>query len=239
MIESAQKLWIHLSASQLLWLTLTILIFLAGIKIFTKSGNNPLLNPVMLSIIALVTILKATGTNYQTYFKGAQFIHFLLGPATVALAIPLYRQIQIIKRAFLPITLSLAIGSLTGILSAVAIALILGGDTTVVLSLAPKSITTPIAMAVSEQIKGLPSLTAVVVVLTGVTGAVMGDYILNKLKIEDEMARGLAFGVAAHGIGTAHAIQASQIAGAFAGLAMGLNGLLTAIIMPCLINFIN
>lgn len=239
MIENAQKLWTHLSASPLLWLTLTMLVFLAGLRIFLKSGRNPLLNPVMISVIALVGLLKATGTDYQTYFKGAQFIHFLLGPATVALAIPLYKQIGVIKKAFLPITLSLALGSLTGILSAVAIARIFGGDRTVVLSLAPKSITTPIAMAVSEQIKGLPSLTAVVVVLTGITGAVMGDVILNKLRIKDEMARGLAFGVAAHGIGTAHAIQASQVAGAFAGLAMGLNGLFTAIIMPGLIDYIN
>lgn len=239
MSENIHRLWIYLSATPLLWLTLTMLIFQAGAWIFGKLGRNPLVNPVLISVIVIVCLLKITKTDYQTYFKGAQFIHFLLGPATVALAIPLYKQTKIIKKSFLAISMSIAIGSLTGILSAVAIARILGGEKNILLSLAPKSITTPIAMAVSEQIGGLPSLTAVVVVLTGITGAVIGDMILDKLKIKDEMARGLAFGVASHGIGTAHAIQSSQIAGAFAGLAMGLNGLFTAIIMPYLIRVIS
>lgn len=233
------KLWIYLSTTPLLWLTMTMIIFQASIFFFKRLGSRPILNPVLITVIILVGLLKMSGTSYETYFNGAQFIHFLLGPATVALAIPLYRQIENIKKAFIPISISLAAGSLTGIISAVAISNILGGGNKVTLSLAPKSITTPIAIAVSEQIGGIPSLTAVVVVLTGITGAVIGDVILDKLKIKDEMARGLAFGLASHGIGTAHAIQASQIAGAFAGLAMGLNGLFTAITLPYLIKFIN
>jgi predicted murein hydrolase (TIGR00659 family) len=235
MNSDLQQLWIDLSASPLLWLTLTLLVYQAGTRIFRRLGCNPLLNPVLTSVIVLVLCLALSNTDYQTYFQGARFIHFLLGPATVALAIPLYRELPNIRKAFAPVIITLIIGSLAAIASAVGIAWWLGGERVLLLSLAPKSVTTPIAMGISEKIGGLPSLTAAAVVLTGITGAVLGDWVLSRLKVRDEAARGMALGVASHGIGTAHALQTSRVSGAFAALAMALNGLLTALLLPLLI----
>lgn len=233
------QLWVYLSSTPLLWLTLTLMAYQFGTWVFRRFGCSQLLNPVLTSVIALVILLKVSGTDYQTYFSGAQFIHFLLGPATVALAIPLYREIQAIRKAFVPIIISLTVGSLTSIMSAVGIAWCLGGERIVLLTLSPKSVTTPIAMGISEKIGGLPALTAVAVVLTGITGAVIGDLVLNGLQIHDEKARGMALGVAAHGIGTAHAMQKSRVSGAFAAMAMALNGLLTALLLPAIIGLIH
>jgi len=233
------QLWVYLSSTPLLWLTLTLMAYQFGTWVFRRFGCSQLLNPVLTSVIALVILLKVSGTDYQTYFSGAQFIHFLLGPATVALAIPLYREMQAIRKAFVPIIISLTVGSLVSIMSAVGIAWCLGGERIVLLTLSPKSVTTPIAMGISEKIGGLPALTAVAVVLTGITGAVIGDLVLNGLQIHDEKARGMALGVAAHGIGTAHAMQKSRVSGAFAAMAMALNGLLTALLLPAIIGLLH
>ncbi len=236
MSAEMQQVWVYLSTSSLLWLTLTLIAYQIGTWVFSRLDFNPLLNPVLTAIILLVILLKMSGIDYQTYFRGAQFIHFLLGPATVALAIPLHREIEVIRKSFIPIILTLAVGSVAAIISAVGIVWILGGEKIILLSVAPKSVTTPIAMGISEQIGGLPSLTAVVVVLTGITGAVGGDFVLNRLRINDDNARGMAMGVASHGIGTAHAIQKSRVAGAFSALAMALNGLFTALLLPALVH---
>lgn len=232
------QLWCYLSASPLLWLTVTLLAYQLGIWCFQRCGCNQLLNPVLTAVLVLVILLKLSGTNYQTYFRGAQFIHFLLGPATVALAIPLYREVAVIRKTFVPIIVALFAGSLAAILSAVGIARLLGGERVLLLTLSPKSVTTPIAMGISEQIGGLPALTAVAVVLTGITGVVIGDLVLNRLKVDDETARGMAFGVASHGIGTAHAMHKSRVTGAFSALAMALNGLLTALLLPLLVSLL-
>ena len=159
--------------------------------------------------------------SYRTYFDGAQFVHFLLGPATVALAIPLYAQLGRLVRLALPLLVALVVGSLTAALSAVAIGSLFGASRVTLLSLAPKSATTPIAMGIAERIGGIPSLTAVLVVITGIIGAVSARYIFDALKIRDPAIRGFAIGVASHGIGTARAFQVSEQAGAFAALAMG------------------
>lgn len=232
------QLWCYLSASPLLWLTVTLLAYQLGIWCFQRCGCSQLLNPVLTAVLVLVLLLKLSGTSYQTYFRGAQFIHFLLGPATVALAIPLYREIAVIRKTFVPIVVSLFAGSLAAILSAVGIARLLGGERVLLLTLSPKSVTTPIAMGISEQIGGLPALTAVAVVLTGITGVVIGDLVLNRMKIHDETARGMAFGIASHGIGTAHAMHKSRVTGAFSALAMALNGLLTALLLPLLVSLL-
>lgn len=236
MIGDITHLWVYLSTTPLLWLTLTMAAYQLGTWIFRRFGGNPILNPVLTAVITLVFMLKVSSTDYQTYFNGAQFVHFLLGPATVALAIPLYREIEAIKKASVPVVTALMVGSLTAIISAVGIAWSLGGKEVILLTLAPKSATTPIAMGISEQIGGLPSLTAVAVVLTGISGAVLGDFVLNRLRIRDEAARGMALGLASHGIGTAHAIQRNRVAGAFAALAMALNGLLTALLLALFVG---
>jgi predicted murein hydrolase (TIGR00659 family) len=231
-------IWVYLSASPLLWLTATLLAYAAGHFLFTRAGANPLVNPVAIAVLLLVAVLALSDTPYERYFDGAQFVHFLLGPATVALAVPLYRNIRIVRRALLPMTLALVAGAATAVVSAVAVAALLGASRETLLSIAPKSVTTPIAMGIAEQIGGLPSLTAVFVILTGITGAMIGTPLLNLLKLRDWRARGFAVGVAAHGIGTARAFQVNELAGTFAGIAMGLNGVATAVLVPLLFALI-
>ena len=231
-------IWVYLAASPLLWLSMTLAVYLAGQWLFQRSGGRALFNPVALAIALLVSLLLLTGTPYATYFSGAQFIHFLLGPATVALAIPLYLHWERVRRLFLPIAVGLLAGSLTAILSAMSIAWLLGGSPKTLLSLAPKSVTTPVAMGIAEKIGGLPSLTAVMVILTGVIGAVAAPALLRGLRIRDDAIKGFAIGVAAHGIGTARAFQISSLAGAFAGLAIGLNALLTALLAPLIASLL-
>lgn len=227
--------WVYLSASPLLGLTLTLVAYQGAYWIYRRAGFNPLLNPVLLAVAMLVAALYFTGTPYQTYFDGAQFVHFLLGPATVALAVPLYLQFNRLRRLALPLAAALLSGSLAAIASAVGVAWLLGAGEATLLSIAPKSVTAPIAMGIAEKIGGIPSLTAVMVIMTGVSGAMMAKYVLDGLRISDHGVRGFAAGIAAHGIGTARAFQVSEQAGAFAGLGMGLNGLATAILMPLLI----
>ena len=228
-------IWVYLAASPLLGLTITLLAYQGAYWLYRRANFNPLLNPVLLAIVMLVAALKLTHTPYQTFFDGAQFVHFLLGPATVALAVPLYAQFDRLRAALLPLGASLLAGSLTAIVSAIGIAWLLGAGETTLLSLAPKSVTAPIAMGISEKIGGIPSLTAVLVIMTGVSGAMMAKYVLDALRIRDHGVRGFAVGVASHGIGTARAFQVSEQAGAFAGLGMGLNGLLTAVLMPLIL----
>lgn len=229
-----RDIWVYLAASPLLHLTLTLAAFGLGTLVYQRSGMNPLLNPVMIAATLIVIALIATKTGYQKYFEGAQFVHFLLGPATVALAIPLYRQLERVRRSALAVLASILAGSLAAIVSAVGILALLGGSRTALISIAPKSVTAPVAMGISEQLGGLPSLTAVLVILTGIVGASLGPALLDRLGIHDEQARGLGLGTASHGIGTARALQSSEVAGAFAGLAMGINALATALLLPLL-----
>ena len=235
---SASAIWVYLAASPLLGLTLTLLAYLAASPVHQRCGGHPLANPVLLAVATLVGLLWLTDTPYRTYFDGAQFVHFLLGPATVALAIPLHAQLPRLRRMAMPLLLALLIGSLTAAVSAVAIGALLGASRATLLSLAPKSVTTPIAMGIAERTGGLPSLTAVLVILTGVLGAILARYIYRALHIDDDAQRGFALGIAAHGIGTARAFQESEQMGAFAALAMGLNGLLTALLLPIVMPFV-
>ena len=236
-MSGLRDVWVYLSASPLLHLTMTLVAFQAASWIYEKANKNPLLNPVLLSVIAVVIMLVLSGTAYEDYFEGAQFVHFLLGPATVALAIPLYRQFDKVRASALAVLSSILAGSLTAILTALAIGSLLGASSDTLLSLAPKSVTAPVAMGISEQLGGLPSLTAVLVILTGITGAVLGPVVLNIIGVKDWAARGLAMGTASHGIATARALQVNEVAGAFAGLAMGLNALATAILLPLIWNW--
>jgi predicted murein hydrolase (TIGR00659 family) len=189
-------------------------------------------------VLVVVGALALTGTDYDTYFEGAQFVHFLLGPATVALAVPLYRQIARLRRSALAVTAGIVTGSLAASASAVAIAWSLGAGRDALIALAPKSVTAPVAMGIAEQLGGLPSLTAVLVILTGILGAMLGPVVLTLVGVRDWAARGLAMGTAGHGIATARAIQVNEVAGAFSGLAMGLNALATAVLLPLLARLV-
>lgn len=233
-MDNLTQTWVYLSASPLLHLTLTLLAFQGATWVFERYGRRPILNPVLLSVIGLTLILALTQTSYETYFEGAQFVHFLLGPATVALAIPLYRQWQRVKASVLAILVSLVTGSVAAILSAILVAKFLGAAPDILATLAPKSATAPVAMAVSKELGGVPSLTAVVVIVTGIFGAMFGPLAMDLTGIRDWSARGLAIGTASHGIGTARALQVHETAGAFAALAMGLNALATALLVPLL-----
>jgi predicted murein hydrolase (TIGR00659 family) len=233
------QIWVYLAATPLLGLTITLLAYQLAYLVYARSGFSPLANPVAMAVALLVAILWLTHTPYSTYFSGAQFVHFLLGPATVALGVPLYLQWERLRRLALPLLAGLAAGAVTAIGSGVACAYLLGASRLTILSLAPKSVTTPIAMGISEKIGGLPSLTAVLVILTGISGAMMARPLLvGLLRIDAHWIRGFALGCAAHGIGTARAFQVSEEMGAFAGLAMGLNGLLTAAMTPLLIGLL-
>ena len=230
--------WVYLHAQPLLWLTATLAAYAAGLALHERAGRSPLVNTVAIAVVLLVGVLLATGTSYAAYFDGAKFVHFLLGPATVALAVPLFRNRHVVARAIVPITAALLAGSATAACSAMAIGWVLGASWQTVLSLAPKSVTTPIAMGVSERIGGSPSLTAVLVILTGIIGAVIATPLLNMLGVRDWRARGFAVGLAAHGLGTARAFQVHEMAGTFAGIAVGLNGIATAVLVPLLVEFL-
>jgi predicted murein hydrolase (TIGR00659 family) len=219
-------------------LLLTIGIYALFCALQIKLGRHPLANPVALTIIALVAFVKLAGLSYATYFGSAHFLHFLLGPATVALAIPLARELPRLRRLALPISAGLVVGNLTAILSAIFLAKILGGSSQVALSLAPKSVTTPIAMGIADKIGGLPSLTAVLVIATGIIGAVLGPPLLDRLRVFEPAVRGTAMGVGCHGLGTARIYQESSEAGAYSGLAMGLSGLLTSIFLPFVVHLL-
>ena len=199
---------------------MTVVAYVIADWISARSGRNPLVNPVVIAIALVGTLLVGTGTTYRTYFDGAQFVHFLLGPATVALAIPLVLHFGTVRRMLLPMVAALFAGAVTAIVSAVGIAALLGAPREVLIALAPKSVTAAIAMAISRELGGEPALTAVLVIITGILGAILVTPLFNALKIRAWEARGFAVGLASHGIGTARAFQVNPVAGLFAGLAM-------------------
>jgi predicted murein hydrolase (TIGR00659 family) len=227
--------WVYLASSPLLGLTLTLGAYTCAHAIYVRCRFSPLANPVAIAILLIGLVLGLTGMSYQRYFSGAQFVHFLLGPATVALAIPLARQLPRVRRVIVPVLCALVAGSVSAIVSAVLLVKAFGGAPLLALSIGPKSATTPIAMAASQQLGGMPALTAVLVISTGIVGAVMARFLFDLLRVTDPETRGFALGVAAHGIGTARAIQVSPAMGAFAVLGMGLNGIVTAILAPWLV----
>lgn len=235
MTTDLNELWVYLASTPLLWLTLTLIAFAIGDGISAALRRNPLANPVVIAAGLLILLLVATGTTYGTYFEGAKFVHFLLGPATVALGLPLWRDRHAVRRNLLPMCAALVAGSLTAIGSAVAVGWAFGAPGPILASLAAKSVTAPIAMALTQTIGGIPALAAVLVVLTGILGSVVVTPLMNALGIRDFAARGFAVGVASHGIGTARAFQVSEEAGTFAGIAMGLNSGLTAIVFAILV----
>jgi predicted murein hydrolase (TIGR00659 family) len=227
-----------LVASPLLWLTLTLGAYLAATMVSRRFGKPPVLNPTLWSIVAIVLVLVATSTPYRRYFEGAQFVHFLLGPAVVALAVPLYRHTALIRKSAKAVAGGLVVGTFSAILSGVLVVRLLGGGHDLWVSMAPKSATAAIAMAISERLGGIPPLTAVLTIATGILGAVFGSAICRLVRVRDWPARGFAMGLTSHGIATARAFQEHEIAGTFAALAMALNGLATALATPAVIGLL-
>ncbi len=238
MSDNPFSLWVYLSQSPLLWLTVTVLTYALADAVSLATRRHPLANPVLHSMWIVGAVLLVTGTSYTTYFAGAQFVHFLLGPATVALAVPLYENRKAVAAAILPMLAALVAGSVTAIVSVVVLAEAAGLPRDIVLSLAPKSVTAGVAMGISEALHADPSLTAVSVILTGIMGAIIVTPLMNRAGITDFRARGFAAGIAAHGIGTARAFQVDAIAGVFSGIAMSLNALVTSLLVPLAVTLL-
>ena len=230
------SIWVYLSASPLLGLTITLVAYNLAYRLYMRSNSNPLLNPVATAIGSLIVFLLLTDIDYKDYFRGAQFVHFLLGPATVALVVPLYHQLTKLMTLWLPLAISIISGVVIAALCSIGIAAVLGASPVALFSLAPKSATAPVAMGISERIGGLPSLTAVLVVATDIIGAVTGTKLLDLLRIREDSVKGVAMGLTAHGIGTARAFQVNREMGAFSGLAMALSAFGTAVILPLLVE---
>ncbi len=234
-MNAAPALWTYLEAQPLFWLTLTLLVYVLSNALWRTLNQKPYLHPMLWSTVILSAVVYGFNVPYAHYFFGAQFIHFLLGPATVVLAVPLIRQWENLKRYYWAVLAGLLAGSLTAVFLVLLLCFLFQAQTPIALSLLPKSATTPIAMAISEIIGGIPSLTASVVILTGIVGAALGPFFLHKMGIKNEIAMGVGIGTASHGCGTAQAFAISPSAGAFSGLAMGLNGLLTALLAPLIV----
>jgi len=228
-------IWVYLQAEPLFWLTLTIGAYLLGDLCYRRSGMFPLLNPVALGIIIVSAVLLLFGIQYERYFEGAKFIHFLLGPATVSLAFPIYRKWSLISTNAKAILTTVLLGSVFAILVTYALASLFSLERDIVLSLLPRSVTAPIAMGVSEIIGGIPSLTAIITIVTGIIGAAFGTFTLDLLRVREMSARGFAIGLASHGIGTARAMSRNETAGVFAAVAMGLSGIVTALVVPLIV----
>ena len=217
-------------------LALTLLAYEIGLRTQRKCGGSAMVNPVLIAVVLIITVLELLGTSYGTYFESAGLLHFLLGPAVVALAVPIYNNASLIRGSALAILAGVAAGALVGSASAVVIAWMFGAPNDLLLSIAPKSVTTPIAIGISEEIGGQPSVTAVMVILTGIIGAIASGYIFDWIGVKDWEVRGLASGITAHGIGTAQMLRINETAGAFAGLAIGLTGLFTAFLLPLVLH---
>ena len=233
-MHSFVELWVYLSATPLFGLTATVVTYVLAQALYLRANQAPWANPVLWTVLALATVLTLSGTPYPSYFSGAQFIHFLLGPAVVALAWPLWqRRAELRQRALAVLVAALAGGAAaTG--SAVGLGWALGLPAPVLRSLAPKSVTAPVAMGIAEQIGGIPALAAVFAVLTGLVGAVCAKYLFDTLRITDPQVRGYALGTTSHGIGAARALQVHPDAGAYAALALGVQALLASLLMPLL-----
>lgn len=230
--------WSYLVHTPLLAIALTLCAYLCAMKIAEKLHFSPLANPVVIAVAMIIVVLSSTGISYADYFSAAQPIHLMLGPVTVALAIPLARQLPRLRKIAFPLSVGLLLGSLTAIMSAVLIIIWMQGSYQLALSIGPKSATTPIAMGITEKIGGIPSVAAAIVIVTGAIGALVARYLFNWMRISSPEIRGFALGLAAHGIGTARGFQVSKEIGTFAGLGMGLNGILTAFLAPALVPVI-
>jgi predicted murein hydrolase (TIGR00659 family) len=233
-----QEIWVYLSGSPLLALILTLTAYQAGVMIYERAKRHPLANPVFIAIVLVASAITAIGMPYAKYFEGAQFVHFLLGTATVALAVPIYRGLNAMKGRFVPLLIALLAGGATSMLTAVGIASLFGADAAIVGGMYAKSVTAPIAMGIAERIGASPTLTAVFAVTTGILGAVLAPYVLDAVRSKAWWQRGFAIGTAAHGLGTTRAFSVNPEAGSYASLAMGLHGVLGAILIPLVVRWL-
>lgn len=228
----------YINSTPLTWLILTLMAYKFGIIVYERFNKHTLLQPIIISYIIIMSAIFLTDTSYATYFKSVEIIHFFLGPATVALALPLYNNLKYIKSLFIPILITLIVAGVFSILIAVALLWALDAQLPTILSMTTKSITAPIAIITSEQIGAIPSLAVGFVIITGIIGALLGTLIFKIIKIKYDTSKGFALGLVSHGIGTARAIEISEKAAAFSALAMGLSGIFTAVFLPLIITYL-
>ncbi len=226
------ELWIYLASTPLFGLTLTLITYVVVQALYERLGRVPLANPVLWSVVVIGTVLLVTDTTYPVYFAGAQFIHVLLGPAIVALAWPMFERRVELRRRGGALLIAALVGGAAAAVSAVAIGWAFGLPGEVLRSLVPKSVTTPVAMGIAEQLGGIPALAALFALITGMTGATSAKYLFNRLRIDRWAARGFALGTISHGIGAARSLQVHADAGAYAGLALGLQVILGSLLIP-------
>lgn len=232
------EIWVYLSGDPLFALVITLASYQLGYILYIKANRNPLANPVAISVVVSAVVIQLLDMSYEQYFEGAQFIHFLLGTATVALAIPIYHGFKTMGKKILPIILAMIVGSSVSIVSAVAITTWMNAGEHIIGSMYAKSVTAPIAMGIAERINVSPTLTAVFTVITGMLGAIMAPFILDKFKVQQWWIRGTAIGVGAHGLGITRAFSVNHEAGIYASMAMGLNGVISAIALPIVLNYV-
>lgn len=221
--------------SPLTWIFVTLLAYRAGLWVRSRTHGHPMAQPVLVAAALLIVLLLVLDIDYDTYMQGGSLIHLVLGPATVALAVPLHRQAHHLREMALPLGIALPAGALVSIGSAVLTVRALGGSEALEHTIAPKAATTPVAIAVADHIGGVPALVAAFTMLAGMLGAVLGPWALDRMGVEDRRVRGLAMGAVSHGVGTSRSLHDSIVEGAFAGLAMGLTALLTSLLVPVVI----
>lgn len=218
----------------LTWLVATLLAFRLGVHLRERTGH-PLAQPVLIAVVLLGTALVVLDVDVATYAEGTELVTFLLGPATVALAVPLHRQLPRLRGWVLPMVAGLLVGVVVSVVSAVLVLRALGGDQLLQRTVSPKATTAPVAIALSDTVGGIPALTAVIGVTAGILGAVAAPTVLTWLRIHEHRARGLAAGSVSHGIGTSRMLLEHPVEGAFSGLAMGLTALSTSLLLPLLL----
>ncbi len=222
----------------LLWLVVTLLAYQLGLWLRERTGSHPLAQPVLVAIVLVGGLVVLLDVDYAAYADDTALITFVLGPATVALAVPLHRQLARLRGFVLPLLSAVVAGAVVSVAAAVGLVRLLGGDDLLALSMAPKATTTPVSIAVSDTLGGLPPLTAALTITAGILGAVAGPGVLSLLRVRDHRARGLAVGSASHGIGTGRMIVDHPVEGAFSGLAMGLTALVTSVVAPLLVTLL-
>jgi putative effector of murein hydrolase len=238
-LPAITEIWVYLSGSPLLALFLTLGAYQLGVMIYQRANRNPAANPVLIAVILVAVVIQAIGMPYAKYFEGAQFVHFLLGTATVSLAIPIYKGFEALGSRIVAILVALLAGGAVSMLSAVVIARLMGADEAIVGGMFAKSVTAPIGMGIAERLGVSPTLTAVFAVSTGILGAIVGTSVLNLVGAKAWWQRGFAMGAAAHGIGVTRAFSVHAEAGTYASLAMGLHGILGALLIPLAVRWLS
>jgi putative effector of murein hydrolase len=234
-VPAIHEIWVYLAGSPLLALILTLGAYQCGVMLYERANRHPLANPVAIAVLLVAAIITIIDMPYAKYFEGAQFVHFLLGSATVALAVPIYKGLAVVRGRIVPLTAALLAGGTTSIVSAVVIARMLGADEAIVGGFYAKSVTAPIAMGIAERIHVSPTLTAVFAVTTGILGAVLARYVLDFVGARAWWQRGFALGLASHGLGVSRAFSVNPEAGTYASIAMGMHGIVGAVLIPLVV----